>query len=98
MMRRALAVGLLPGLLAQGFGIPATGQPVGGSPTRFDGRWSVSIVCQAASDGASGYITNFMAEVRNGTLHGEHGEQKQSGWVWTGRYSPMERRCCWRQV
>ncbi len=80
-VRRAPALGLLPGFLVQGFCIPATGQPASGNPTRFDGQWPVSIVCQAASDGASGYITNFMAEVRNGTLHGEHGEQKQSGWL-----------------
>jgi hypothetical protein len=80
MMRRALALGML-GFLTQGLLIPAMGQPLSGSPTRFDGQWSVSIVCETATDGAAGYITNFMAEVRNGTMHGEHGIRQQSGWL-----------------
>lgn len=80
-MQRALAFGLLLGLLTQGVTTQAMAQPSTGSPTRFDGQWSVSIVCQTTTDGAAGYITNFMAEIRNGTLHGEHGVRRMSGWL-----------------
>ena len=81
MMRHALALSMLLGFLTYGFCISAMGQPGSASPTRFDGQWSVSLVCQTTTDGAAGYITNFMADVRNGTLHGEHGVPKVSGWL-----------------
>jgi len=80
MTRRTSALGLL-GLMLQGFAIQATAQPVAGSPTRFDGQWSVSIVCKTTTDGAAGYVTNFMVDVRSGTMHGENGVRQQSGWL-----------------
>jgi hypothetical protein len=73
MMRRAPGLTILLGCVALQVPLPAIGQPAATSGTRFDGQWAVTLVCQAASDGAAGYIFHFPAEIKNGVLHGENG-------------------------
>lgn len=41
----------------------------------FDGRWSVTMACPTAEDGALGYTWRFDARVVNGVLHGDYGTQ-----------------------
>lgn len=51
--------------------------------TKFDGAWSVTLICPAhssADDDARGYTHRFPAEVRNGRLSGTHGKEGEPGW------------------
>ncbi|MBV9782407.1 MAG: hypothetical protein JO264_01170 [Acidisphaera sp.] len=54
---------------------PTDAQAPAGSA--FDGTWSVYLICSATADGAFGYSYNFVAQVKNGLLHGEHGIKGQ---------------------
>ena len=56
-------------------GLSALAQGTGDS--RFDGRWSVILQCPPAPDGALPFTFKFMAEVANGTLHGQYGTPGQ---------------------
>jgi class 3 adenylate cyclase len=56
---------------------------------RFDGSWSVILVCPKASDGALPFTLKFTAVVKEAMLHGEHGLAGQPGWLsLTGRIQP----------
>jgi hypothetical protein len=72
-MRRALAAFLLSGLFALPLSLSVRGQPVPAGEQRFDGSWAVVMTCQQTADGASGFVYQFTAEVKNGMLHGEYG-------------------------
>jgi len=48
------------------------------SPARFDGTWNVFIECPP-SGSASGYKMTFLANVKNGILHGQAGTDGQPG-------------------
>jgi hypothetical protein len=51
---------------------------------RFDGTWSVTLVCQDHADATSkalGYTFHFLAQVKNGVLHGEHGTKGVPAWL-----------------
>jgi hypothetical protein len=57
--------------------------------SRFDGRWAVTLVCPKAPDGALPYTFEFMAEVKDGRLHGERGIEGQPAWLsLDGRIEP----------
>jgi hypothetical protein len=44
-----------------------------GGAGRFDGAWNVTIDCPKHSDGAFGYVYEFVAQVKDGFLRGEQG-------------------------
>ncbi len=44
-----------------------------GSAGSFDGMWNVTVECAKHPDGASGYVINLVAEVKDGVLHGGRG-------------------------
>lgn len=51
---------------------------------RFDGTWSVTLVCQDHTDATSralGYTFHFLAQVKNGLLQGEHGTKGVPAWL-----------------
>ncbi len=76
-MARMLAVGSLLTVCsaAAGAGIWHMGQ------VRFDGNWDVTLVCPTDSL-AHGYtLFIFMAQVKNGNLHGQHGTVGQPRWL-----------------
>ena len=52
-----------------------------GSAGRFDGTWNVTINCQKASDGAFGYVLEFVAEIKDGYLRGRQGTAGSPGSV-----------------
>jgi uncharacterized caspase-like protein len=59
---------------------PPSAPPPTSSSARFDGLWTVTIDCprtSAGSTGAEGYVLNFFAEVKDGALHGQHGNEGQ---------------------
>ena len=81
-MRRAF--GLIVGLL---------GAVVGGVATAdtglYDGAWSVTLDCPRSDDGALPFSYAFNAEVKDGVLHGEHGQTGEPGWLaLDGRIQP----------
>jgi len=58
---------------------PAAPPPTSSSAP-FDGLWAVTIDCprtSAGSTGADGYVLIFFAKVKDGNLHGQHGNQGQ---------------------
>jgi class 3 adenylate cyclase len=52
-----------------------------GSAARFDGAWNVTIVCATTPDGAMGYKFEFVAQVKDGFLRGDHGIEGNSSWL-----------------
>ena len=46
---------------------------------RFDGAWNVTIDCPKHSDGAFGYVLEFVAQVKDGFLRGEQGSEGAPG-------------------
>ena len=52
-----------------------------GNVSRFDGLWNVAVDCQNAADGAFGYRLEFVAQVKDGVLRGEHGTEGGAGWL-----------------
>lgn len=56
--------------------------PAEAAPSQlFDGNWDVSIHCPDHESGASGYVLDFTAKVRNGMLRGERGNPGEPGWI-----------------
>jgi hypothetical protein len=56
---------------------------------RFDGRWGVILVCPKAPSGALPFTVEFTADVKEATLHGEHGHAGHPGWLsLDGRIQP----------
>lgn len=58
---------------------PAAPAPTSSSAP-FDGLWAVTVDCprtSAGSTGADGYVLIFFAKVKDGNLHGQHGNQGQ---------------------
>jgi hypothetical protein len=59
-----------------------------GSSTAFDGRWAVTLICEAVGEGgrvAKGYIYNFFADVRDGRLTAQKEEIGTPGSLtWVG--------------
>jgi caspase domain-containing protein len=47
-------------------------------PARFDGTWNVTVDCPAYNR-AAGYTLRFLAQVKDGALHGQHGVTGQPG-------------------
>jgi hypothetical protein len=47
----------------------------------FDGRWDVTLSCPRSSDGALPFAWEFMADVKDSALHGEHGTKGQPQWL-----------------
>ncbi|HTG01369.1 MAG TPA: FlgO family outer membrane protein [Nitrospirota bacterium] len=45
---------------------------------RFDGTWSVTIVCPQHTDGAMGYTLEFFAVVKEGNLSGQYGTKGEA--------------------
>jgi len=56
---------------------PLTVQPI----SRFDGTWQVTVVCLRAPDGAHGYTWQFIAQVKDGVLHGRYGTVREIGQI-----------------
>ena len=50
-----------------------------GGVGRFDGTWNVTIDCPKHSDGAFGYVLEFVAQVKDGFLRGEQGSEGAAG-------------------
>jgi hypothetical protein len=48
---------------------------------QFDGRWGVTLVCPKSPDGAMPFTFEFSANVKDGVIHGEHGQSGQPGWM-----------------
>ena len=61
--------------------LPATLPASPGRRGRFDGTWSMTLICPATADGARGVTFRFPVEVRNGVLRGSHGAEGQPGWL-----------------
>jgi hypothetical protein len=56
------------------------GQPASG--TRFDGVWSVTVVCDDYKDadvGAKGYTLRMLGRIRNGNVEAERGKLGEPG-------------------
>jgi class 3 adenylate cyclase len=51
------------------------------SAARFDGAWNVNVDCAATPDGALGYRLDFVAQVKDGFLRGDHGAEGTPGWL-----------------
>jgi class 3 adenylate cyclase len=63
---------------------PAAEQVASGSTAkaaRFDGAWNVNVDCAATPDGALGYRFDFVAQVKDGFLRGDHGVEGTPGWL-----------------
>jgi hypothetical protein len=62
---------------------PTAGAPAGAAArsTRFDGAWSVSVVCEPMGPGAAGYQFDFVAQVQDNFLRGERRAQGSPGWL-----------------
>ena len=73
----AVSAALSPGV---GKATPAVAGATG-SAARFDGAWSVAIVCASTPDGAQGYRIEFGAQVKDGLLRGDRGVEGTSGWL-----------------
>jgi hypothetical protein len=50
-------------------------------PGRFDGSWAVTLACPGSPDGAVPFTFRFVANVKDGVLHGENGQAGQPGWM-----------------
>jgi class 3 adenylate cyclase len=61
----------LAGILGGGAWYLLAAQP---GAARFDGTWGVTVVC-ANSGGAAGYTFQFVAQVKDGVLHGQYGTE-----------------------
>jgi hypothetical protein len=48
---------------------------------RFDGTWNVIVHCEPAPDRTLAYTYRFVATVKEGVLHGEHGVKETAGWL-----------------
>src|SRR2546423_8965756 len=46
---------------------------------RFDGAWTTIVDCATTPDGALGYTLQFVSQVKDGRLFGEHGREGQPG-------------------
>jgi class 3 adenylate cyclase len=57
---------------------PAASAAAGG--TRYDGAWSVTVVC-APAEGGSAYKLEFDAQVKDNFLRGEQGVEGKPGWL-----------------
>lgn len=57
----------------------------GAGATRFDGIWSVNLVCPDHKEPngwiARGFSFQFVAHVKNGVIHGEHGGKGAPSWL-----------------
>ncbi len=51
-------------------------RPAPQAASAFDGNWEVTLSCPRHTDGAKGYRHKFLAEVRNGLLHGAWQSQR----------------------
>lgn len=52
--------------------------------TRFDGTWKVTLVAPNYKDAhgtALGFTYDFTAQVKDGAIHGEHGEKGKPAWL-----------------
>jgi len=47
----------------------------------FDGNWRATVVCSPTADGALGFTLEFVAQVKDGFLRGEHAIEGSSGWL-----------------
>jgi hypothetical protein len=47
----------------------------------FDGKWDVTLNCPKSSDGAMPFAWEFMAEVKDSAIRGEHGTKGQPLWL-----------------
>ncbi len=59
----------------------AAGSGAVASAARFDGAWNVTVDCASTPDGALGYRFDFVAQVKDGFLRGDHGVEGNSGWL-----------------
>ena len=61
-------------------------------PSRFDGVWSVTVVCADYKDaglGAKGYTLRMLGEVKNGQFEGQRGKLGEPGSLrYSGRIQP----------
>lgn len=55
-----------------------TGEPAAVDKKRFDGTWDATLVCPRTKDGVFGYAYQFVATVKDGIFHGEHGSPDKS--------------------
>ena len=91
---RFLAVAILATAAASAVAAQGAEQSEPGSaaPTRFDGVWSVTLVCADYKDagvGAKGYTVRLIAEVKNGQLEGQRGKLGEPGSLhYSGRIQP----------
>lgn len=61
--------------------LSASPPAVTAADTRFDGTWAVNLDCPTHVDGAFGYVYEFVVQVKDGRLSGEHGEPGRPGWL-----------------
>ena len=47
----------------------------------LDGNWRATVVCPPTADGALGFTMEFVAQVKDGFLRGEHGIEGSPGWL-----------------
>jgi hypothetical protein len=73
---RASALAILSALAL----LPSTEFSMAQDVGRFDGNWSVALVCPTDKT-AQGYTYHFAVKVKTGVLHGEHGTTGTPGWV-----------------
>jgi hypothetical protein len=81
-MKSAITIMIL--FAASGLMFPQQAKAASPSAARFDGTWSVTLVCQDHTDATSralGYTFHFLAQVKNGVLHGEHGTKGVPTWL-----------------
>jgi hypothetical protein len=66
--------------------------PQSAKTTRFDGVWSVTVVCADYKDagvGAKGYTLRMLGEVKNGQFEGQRGKPGEPGSLrYSGRIQP----------
>ena len=55
---------------------------------RFDGTWDVTVDCPVHTDGALGFTYRFLAQVKDGILHGQHGSSDGFSVTFRGRIQP----------
>jgi hypothetical protein len=69
-------------LFATGAGAAEEAVRPSSDTTRFDGVWSVTVVCadyKDASVGAKGYTVRMLAEIKNGRLNAQRGNPGEPG-------------------